>query len=156
MRYGWSLFIASVGLPAGVLASIWLIGDLSYDGPVDGGLDYAARPVEVAPATIATAGAVAVLALLGAAVLTGRSRGGRWVLAALTAAGAAIGLLYRVVTAGVIGANIGAGLAFFLILPLVLILLVTAVVLAVRLRPAGTSAHGQRGSPRPAGYAGTG
>lgn len=146
MGYGRNLLVAATGLPAGTLISIWLIGDLSYDGPADGGLDYAVRPVEVSTAVVTAAGAVAMLALVVTAMITRRSRGARWVLVTLAAAGAAVGLLYRTMTAGVIGANIGAGIAFFLVPPLVLVLLVTAAVLGVRLRP--TERKGRGPGPR--------
>lgn len=125
---------ALVSLPAAALASAWLIGDLSFQGEAVE-LDYAVRPIAV-PQGVEVAAGVAGLVLLALSVAVVRRVPRLWpVLACLVAAGLLAGVAYRVVTAGVIGANIGAGLAFFFGGPLVLLLLLAAAVLAVRRRP---------------------
>lgn len=103
-----------VSVPALAIATAWWIGDLSstLDDP-----DYMLRPIDLSSETSWAVGFVATAACLvgaAAAVLLTRSGccGRRlvavlvpwWVLAVY------LGLGYRIVTAGVIGANIGGGL----------------------------------------------
>lgn len=125
---------AVLALPAALLASVWLVGDLSYTGPVEGELDVAVRPVGL-PGGVVTGsgiGALAVLALTAPPALRRRGTRAGWLL--LAASGALLGLTYRTVTAGGIGANIGAGLALMFLVPLAVVL--TA--LACRALLAGT------------------
>ena len=128
---------AVISSPAAVLVTAWLVGDLSYRGPVDPNfpyLDYAYRPLPLSADAYTVAGTIGLLVLLPAAVVAAAKPGSRLALVCLVGAGALTGLLYRVMTAGVIGANIGAGLAMMTGRPLVLALLVTGAALAVRNR----------------------
>lgn len=123
---------------AAVLVAAWLVGDLSYQGPVDPGfpgLDHAYPPLPLAADTYTAAGVVGLLVLLAAAGIAARTSGFALVLACFVGAGALVGLMYRVMTAGVIGANIGAGLALMIGGPLLVALVVTGTALAVRRRP---------------------
>lgn len=134
----WSSLAAAVtSLLAAMLVAAWLVGDLSYQGPVDSrlGLDYAYRPLPLSADTYTAAGIVGLLVLLPAAAIAARTSGFSLVLTCAVGAGALTGLMYRVMTAGVIGANIGAGLALMAGGPLLLALMVTGAALAVRRRP---------------------
>lgn len=126
---------AVVSLPAAALTTAWLAGDLSYRGP-ETDLDYAVQPLPVGDATLAAAGVFGVVVLLAAVAVVVLRAGRAWpVLACLAAAGVLIGGGYRVLTAGVVGANIGAGLVLLFGLPAMLALLLTGAVLAVRRKP---------------------
>jgi hypothetical protein len=104
----------------------WLVGDQSEpDRP--GGLDYLFRPlplsrsqqdviVTTAVALVATALATVLVALRRQRIRLVETR----FVVPLVLVGAYCGLCWRVVTAGVIGANIGGGLGL-LSLPLVLV-----------------------------------
>lgn len=132
-RYARGVAAAVASLPGAALASAWLVGDQSYRGTTD--LDHALRPLAV-PQGVEVAAGVAGLAVLALSAVVVRRAPRAWpVLACLTAAGLLLGAGYRIVTAGVIGANIGAGLTFLLGGPLLLALLLAAAVLAVRRRP---------------------
>jgi hypothetical protein len=106
----------------------WLIGDLSTTRPDTA--DYVIRPlVRIGPAAARVAGIVSlVLAIVAAAWLSWESvHGGldlRWwsAIGPLLALGILLGLGWRVFTAGVIGANIGAGLYTFFVGPVILAL----------------------------------
>ena len=129
---------AVVSSSATVPVAAWLVGDLSYQGPVDPRfpyLDYLYRPFPLSAAAHAVAATIGLLVLLPAAVTAASKPGLRLALVCLIGAGALTGLLYRTMTAGVIGANIGAGLAMMFGGPLLLALLVAGAVLAVRHRP---------------------
>jgi hypothetical protein len=103
-------------------------------------LDYAYRPPQL-PAGLDTGLGIAalVLALVAGAVLVQATRRRRlaadwWgVLVPLMLVGAAVGVGERVLTAGVIGANIGAGLAVFFMGPAIAGLLIWSVARTVRL-----------------------
>ena len=132
------LAAAAISSVAAVPVAAWLVGDLSYQGPVDPGfpyLDYAYRPLPLPVAAHAAAGTIGLLVLLPAAVTALSRPGLRLTLVCLIGAGALTGLSYRIMTAGVIGANIGAGLVLILGGPLLLALLVAGAVLVVRHRP---------------------
>ena len=134
MTYRRAVVFALCGLPAAAVAAVWLVGDLSYTGRADGHLDYVAHPVAV-PSVVITAlglGGAAGLALLVLAL--GRRSGVRAVLLCATASGVLLGVTYRIVTAGTIGANIGAGLAIMFLLPTAAALLLVALVIAARQR----------------------
>ncbi|MCH0562095.1 MULTISPECIES: hypothetical protein [unclassified Streptomyces] len=109
---------AAVLLVAAVPVAVWgLMGQQNAQGLPPSELDHAFRPPDVSDGTAAVLGAVAVvLGVLGAALLLRAGPHGgldsRWwaVLGPLMVAGALAGVGLRVLTAGVIGANIGAGL----------------------------------------------
>ncbi|WP_306209805.1 hypothetical protein [Actinoplanes sp. RD1] len=99
--------------------------------------DYAVQPPQIAPGVEAAAGvfglllAVATVAVLGWATVTRRISARWWlVVPAVAAAGWTIGLIGRTVTAAVIGANIGAGLAVLVLGPLAVALLLWSAVWA--------------------------
>lgn len=135
MTYARGVAAAVVSLPAAALAAAWLVGDQSSAGEMTD-LDFALRPLDVAEGVQVGAG-VAGLAVLGlGAVVVARGAPRAWpVLACLAAAGLLVGGGYRVITAGGIGANIGAGLVVLIGGPLLLGLLLVAAVLAVKGRP---------------------
>jgi hypothetical protein len=121
------------------VATWWLIGDRSTV-PASADPDYAFRPFDVGPAVERTAGTGAtVLAAITLLVLVWATRShhldSRWwkVFLALLAAGIIAGFGWRVMTAGVIGANIGAGLVVFFGGPVVAALLVWAVAYSIYL-----------------------
>lgn len=113
---------AVLALPAALLATVWLVGDLSYTGPVEGGLDVAFRPIGLPGGVVAGLGigGLAVLALTARSALRLRGTRAGWLL--LATAGTLLGLTYRTATAGGIGANIGAGLALMFLVPLAVVL----------------------------------
>jgi hypothetical protein len=131
---------AALGLVLAVpVATWWLVGDLSTV-PVSAGRDYAFRPWPIGPAVARAAGAgslvlgaVAVVVLGWAAVR--RVVDIRWwaVLLPLAVAGFIAGASWRVLTAGVIGANIGAAFVVFLGGPVVLVLVVWVLAFAAYL-----------------------
>lgn len=116
-RSAWPL-----ALPAGIALVIafpvgmwWCIGDLSTV-PLSADPDFAFRPLPISPAVQRLTGTgsagMAAGALTVLVILTARRRlAGHWwqVLGPLLAAGLIAGAGWRVMTAGVIGANIGAG-----------------------------------------------
>ncbi|MDX3077390.1 hypothetical protein ACIP98_15075 [Streptomyces sp. NPDC088354] len=125
--------LAAVTLIASVPVAVWgLLGRQEAAGFRPSELDYLVRPLDV-PAGVETGlGVVAALLAVAAATVLGMASrpgperfDGRWwqVLGPLVAAGALAGAGWRVVTAGVIGANIGAGLVILLGGPLVAALL---------------------------------
>ena len=126
---------AVAGLPLASFATVWLVGDRSYTGPVEGGLDYAYRPIAVPSSVLIGVGVASTVAL--GVVLFGlrRSRTALAALACFAVAGVLLGLTYRIVTAGVIGANIGAGLALLGLVPLAAVLAVLGLVRALTSSP---------------------
>ncbi len=117
-RSAWRVLLpAAVGLVlATPVVTWWLIGPLNT-APARVGLDYAFRPWPISPAVTRAAGfTAAVLAVVSLTVLisaiTRRLLDMRWwaVLLPLLAAGFIAGAGWRVMTAGVLGSNIGAGL----------------------------------------------
>lgn len=124
----------------------WLIGDLTDSEArrlaAEGvALDYAVRPVGLGPAGDRIVGVLACVAAaiaLGVLVRSTLVRGldARWwtVLLPLVAAGALVGFAGRIVTAGGIGTNIGAGLTVLVGGPVLVVLLLVAAVGAWRLR----------------------
>ncbi|HEY1639527.1 MAG TPA: hypothetical protein VGG35_02465 [Streptosporangiaceae bacterium] len=117
-RSAWRL-----ALPAGIALVItfpvavwWCVGDLSTV-PLSADPDYAIRPLAISPTVERLAGTgsagIAAVALIVLVLLTARRRlAGPWwqVLAPLLGAGLLAGAGWRAMTAGVIGADIGAGL----------------------------------------------
>jgi hypothetical protein len=154
------LLLSAAVLVAAVPVAVWgLLGQDDYQGLPPSELDHAVKPLDI-PAhldlPIGLAGLV--LAAAGAAVLVrGSLRGAfdrRWwqVLAPLIATGGISAWCWRVMTAGVIGANIGAGIALALATPVVFTLLVCAVARAAWLmlhRGGGDSGLRSRPGPAP-------
>lgn len=110
----------------------WLVGDLSTV-PARAGRDYAVRPWDISAGTARAMGtaslvmAIAALVVLGWATRRRLLRAQWWtVLIPLLAAGVMTGAGWRVMTAGVIGANIGAGFVVIFGGPLVATLLLWA------------------------------
>ncbi|MFC4495773.1 hypothetical protein ACFPA8_16715 [Streptomyces ovatisporus] len=148
-------------LAAGVLTvavpvATWgLIGRQDEQGVPPSQLDRAVQPPDI-PAGVETALGIGglVLAVASAALLVRATRrgsfDGRWwqVLAPLVAAGLLAGAGWRVVTAGVIGANIGAGLILVVGTPLVAGLVLWAIGRGVWLaRPSGGGGLGSGFTP---------
>lgn len=109
---------AGAALVGGVPVAAWgLMGQQNFAGLPASELDYAFQPWDIGDGVAAVAGGLAlVLAVTGAVVLVRRSLRGamdrRWwgVLGPLVALGLMAGVGWRILTAGGIGANIGAGL----------------------------------------------
>jgi hypothetical protein len=134
------------------LATWWLVGPLNT-APARVGLDYAFRPWPINPAAARAAGIaatiVAVMSLTFLIWATARHRlDARWwrVLIPLLAAGFIAGAGWRVLTAGVLGANIAAGFVIMIGGPLVLILVAWALGCALYLGW-GQSPPGPQGPP---------
>ncbi len=112
-------------------AVAWVVGDLSETN--DPRPDHVVRPPEIPAALELTVGALSVvLVIASTAVLVWSWRRERpepgllSVLLPLVAVGAILGLAWRVITAAVIGANIGAGLVMLFGPPVVLVLILVA------------------------------
>jgi hypothetical protein len=121
---------------AAAVATWWLVGDLSTPGS---DVDYAFGPLTVDP-TLERAlgvGSIAVLVVALGLLASARWRGflARWwsVLVPLVLVGVIVGAGLRVMTAGVIGANIGAGLVALFGGPVVVALLLWVVFRSLRL-----------------------
>jgi hypothetical protein len=141
----WVKFLAGL---APVLASpvitYALMGDQS--STTDPNPNYFIHPLSISPSTVTTIALIAtVLALLGLGVLVPRWNEGSlhaaWkrVVVCLVVVGVIVGAFYRVATAAVIGANIGAGVMVFFAGPLLLALLAGAVFSARKARKAMTT-----------------
>jgi hypothetical protein len=137
---GTQLSAAAVLVAAAPVAAWGLMGQQNAAQLPPSQLDYAFRPWDLPNGLDTALGAVALLlAGVGAALLVRDTRRGsldrRWwgVLAPLIVAGLLVGVGWRVLTAGVIGANIGAGLAIFFGGPVVAGLLLWALVRGVQL-----------------------
>lgn len=128
------LGLALLVLSGTFMSSWWLIGDLSFEGPVEGGLDYMYRAPNVS-ATTTTVGGIGGLGVAAvSASILGAHRRARLPAAVLVAGGAFAALIARTVTAGVIGANIGGGIAMlFLLPPLVIAMIFTVATLPRRM-----------------------
>jgi hypothetical protein len=146
---------AATALVAAVPVAVWgLLGRQDTDGFPAAELDYVYRPLDISDGTAAVIGAIALLlAGVGGALLVRASRRGelerRWweVLAPLVAAGVIVGVGWRVLTAGVLGVNIGAGLMMMFGGPVVAGLLLWALVRGVwpaNRRPVGKYQLGQQ------------
>jgi hypothetical protein len=124
--------VAMVALMVAVpVATWWAVGDLSTDLPDP---DYRIRPFAIGHRTEQVAGvSAAVLAVAAVVALIHAGRAGRFdrrwwpVLVELMLAGTLCGAGWRVLTAGVIGANIGAGLVLWVGAPIVAALVGLAV-----------------------------
>src|SRR5215475_11959212 len=134
---GLTVVVAAVTLP---FAAWWLIGDLSTV-PLSADPDYTIRPPHIDPSLARDVGIVSVVLFLAAiafALYATRRRwlGGEWwaVIGPLLLVGVIAAFGERLVTAGVIGANIGAGFVMLLGVPVVVAAIAWAVTWSVRLR----------------------
>ncbi len=132
-RRGRTPVLAGVVAVSTPVAAWWLVGDQSFGGRPGEELDYAFRAPDlsgwvtpVMGAIALAAGSLALMSLLFAA--RRREIDGRWrgVVTLLVVAGGLLAGIGRVATAGVIGANIGAGLAIFFGVPLCVVLILVA------------------------------
>ncbi|MEU4465654.1 hypothetical protein AB0G20_18375 [Streptomyces sp. NPDC024017] len=155
------IMAAGAALVGGVPVAAWgLMGQQNYDGLPASELDYAFQPWDIGDGVAAIAGAVAlVLAAAGAAVLVRSTLRGamdrRWwgVLGPLVALGLMAGVGWRILTAGAIGANIGAGLLIIFGTPIAVGLLVWSLAWAVRLVVQNHGSKGELGGGDPGGVA---
>lgn len=114
----------------------WVIGDLSttHTNP-----DYLLRSPSMSQASEQTIGFISLviwIATVVALLFMNRSASRRaWlpVLCSVVVVGVILGAVFRVLTAGVVGANIGGGLVLFLAIPVVLGLVVFALIRSMRL-----------------------
>ncbi|AXE86608.1 hypothetical protein C1703_16515 [Streptomyces sp. Go-475] len=114
----WGLLSAGAALVGGVPVAAWgLMGQQNHEGLPASELDYAFQPWDIGDGVAAVLGGLAlVLAGLGATVLVRGARRGaldpRWwgVIGPLVVVGLMTGVGWRILTAGGVGANIGAGL----------------------------------------------
>ncbi|MEV0241297.1 hypothetical protein AB0I06_15380 [Streptomyces sp. NPDC050674] len=155
------LFGAGVALVGGVPVAAWgLMGQQNYDGLPASELDYAFQPWDIADGVAAVAGGLALaLAAAGAGVLVRASLRGaldrRWwgVLGPLVVLGLMAGVGWRILTAGGIGANIGAGLLVIFGTPVAAGLLLWSLAWAFWLV---TRHHGHEGGADLGGFASRG
>ncbi len=133
------ILVISVLLVLAATAAIWyLVGDQSTTSPENA--DYVIRPFRLSRQVERTAGiGGSLLAIAAAAVLTWASVRHdfdlRWwfVIGPALGAGALFGFAWRVFTAGVIGANIGAGCLLMFGGPVLVLLLAWAIAATVYL-----------------------
>ena len=130
------------------IAAWWLIGDQTFTGGRRDNLDYMYRAPSISGRTTATAGVIALVAataaIAGLSLAARRRRvDPRWlgVVALLMLAGVLLAGVGRIATAGVVGANIGGGLAMFFGAPTVVALVVCAALGArwIRRHPVGAA-----------------
>jgi hypothetical protein len=134
----WPAVAGVVLVVAMPVASWWLVGDLSTETADP---DYFLRPVDLGDTAqhVVGVGAVVLVAASAVALVVARWRGRldrRWwsVLVELVLAGGLCGAGWRVLTAGVIGANIGAGFVMVVVAPIVAALVSLAVLEWLSLR----------------------
>ncbi|MEV6551488.1 hypothetical protein AB0M57_22630 [Streptomyces sp. NPDC051597] len=139
---GASIAAAAAGLVAAVpVVAWWLTGQQDVDGIPPAELDYAVRPLSLGPGLERALGVISLLVALGSlAFLLHASRrerfDPRWwqVVLPLLIGGLLLGVGWRIVTAGVIGANIGASLTIFLAGPVIAALVAGALIRGLWLR----------------------
>ncbi|MEU5009519.1 hypothetical protein AB0G35_04345 [Streptomyces sp. NPDC021749] len=125
---------AAAVLPVALPVAVWgLLGQDDYQGVPPSRLDYFVRPPELPPGLDTELGVLALTAVVASAVALARATchhafDRRWwqVLAPLLAAGLLVGWGWRVLTAGTIGANIGAGVVLMAFGPVVAALVLSA------------------------------
>lgn len=123
------------------LATAWMIGDLSSRGFARHELDTAFGPYPVSHLTSVLFGTISIMLFVGSAALVivalaQRRLQKRWIPTGILLLffGVMLGYVWRVVTAGVIGANIGAGLMIILGGPFLLLYLAVTLVIALMTR----------------------
>ncbi|GAA4568430.1 hypothetical protein GCM10023176_22820 [Micromonospora coerulea] len=133
--------VALVLILATPVASWWLVGDLSEEVAEGVELDYGIPPLSLDPLGDGVVGVLACIAAIRALALlvsatSSRRLDSRWwlVLLPLVGAGVLVGFAWRVLTAGVIGANIGGGLTIIFGGPLLGVLLIAAAAAALQIR----------------------
>ncbi len=116
----------------------WLVGDLS--ATTSGHITYTIVPPDISPGWgraigigSAVIGGIAVASALYGSAAGRWDPGWRWVMAMIGGAGTILGYGWRVLTAGVSGANQGAGLIILLGAPMVLGLFGSAALRSYRL-----------------------
>ncbi len=136
LSYSASMFLSTaVVFFATALIAVWMLGSLSEGGT--GSLEYIVRPPQIPGWTITSLGIVGLVAVATIAWMTRAQPNTTGVILLSAIAGALAGSCYRLITAGVIGANIGGGLAIVVGAPLAFAILATAVTIAVKKRPRG-------------------
>jgi hypothetical protein len=136
-----SSWLATAGIAFATPFLVWFaIGDVSFRGSGGVGLFYEWGPYQVGPESgYVLVGVAGVILAAGVALLVLRTREGEvdrrlwWVAVVLAAAGSLGAAAWRVMTAGVVGANIGGGMVL-LVGP---VLIAGLLVLAVRLAGGG-------------------
>ncbi|MFF0890582.1 hypothetical protein [Streptomyces sp. NPDC003456] len=144
---------AGAAVVGGVPVAAWgLMGRQDYDGLPADELDYAFQPWDVGDGVAAVVGGIGLLvAVAGAVVLARGARRGamdpRWwsVVGPLVVVGLMAGAGWRILTAGVVGANIGAGLVIILGAPVAAALVVWALARSVWLVAGRRGRGGGRG-----------
>lgn len=137
---GRRLLLAATGLVAAVPVAVWgVVGQRDASGVPRSELDYVVRPWDLPDGVAPLLGVAGTLTAVGCAgALLAATRSGdlrrQWwqVLVPLVLAGALAGAGWRVITAGTVGANIGAGLVVLLGAPLVAALLAWSAVRGAR------------------------
>ncbi|MBA2283730.1 MAG: hypothetical protein H0W25_21185 [Acidimicrobiia bacterium] len=127
----------AASVAASPFATWWACGDLSEEHEV---LDHSFRAPDLPVAVEAGVGGAAVAVVVGAVVLAATEARRRpldrlWlrVVITLVLCGAVVGFGGRVLTAGVVGANIGAGMFLLFVFPAVVLVAGTALVRATTL-----------------------
>ncbi|MFC7841796.1 hypothetical protein [Streptomyces sp. NPDC057382] len=144
---------AGAAVVGGVPVAAWgLMGRQDYDGLPADELDYAFQPWDVGDGVAAGVGGIGLLvAVAGAVVLARGARRGamdpRWwsVVGPLVVVGLMAGAGWRILTAGVVGANIGARLVIILGAPVAAALVVWALARSVWLVAGRRGRGGGRG-----------
>lgn len=130
-----SIALVVLGVVATFPATWWVLDRLDNEGDWIVDPDYAIHPPNIDPGHAHTIGVISLLAVaIAAAVLTAMIRSGRWRPCALglvlsaTLAFTYAGLAAQVMTAPVVGANIGAGILLLCAFPVgVCVILFTTV-----------------------------
>jgi Co/Zn/Cd efflux system component len=140
--------IASVALIAATPpATYFVVGDQSEPG-ARRYLDYFWTPPSWSTTTVTIVGVTALVVVAASALVIGHGRRSHVITrttltidALLAVAGVFVAWFYRICTAGVGGANIGAGLVILFGTPLLLTLLVSAITIAIRDRRRRSTEH---------------
>jgi len=124
--------LAITGVIACAPLAAWISGFVSTSKVDDIGADYMMRPLGWSTAARTTVGVLSLVIVATAALVVFLTRSkstliAPGVLAPLAAGSAFLGVTYHVVTAPVIGANIGGGLIVMLGVPMVAALVIIAV-----------------------------
>ncbi len=127
------LVVGVVLVVAAPLATWWLVGDLSEDQIPAHNRDYILRAPEFPSAVVAAVGVLSLALVVSSSVVLWHAirygqfdRRWRQVLLLVMAVGVLVSFGFRVLTAGVGGANIGGGLVALVGSPIAIVLLVVA------------------------------